>query len=144
MNSTNNSVIMMMTNLIFTMVVNHIKKLIWTQQLFKLCGVVLSEWCSIIVYFYQCSIEFRVTNKNDKEKAEKLMKEKKNYAPTKFYEDISHDESCRDLNPGCMHLLKLSLMFCLSVACVECLFSKMKLVKTCLRNQLVETTLDSL
>ena len=72
------------------------------------------------------------------------MKEKKNYAPSKFYKDINHDESCCNLFPGCMHLLKLSLIFRLSVAYVECLFSKMKLIKTCLRNQLVETTLGSL
>ena len=32
----------------------------------------------------------------------------------------------------------------LSVACVERLFSKMKLIKTRLRNQLGQTTLDSL
>ena len=43
------------------------------------------------------------------------MKEKKNYALSKFYKDVSHDETCRDLCPGCMHLLKLSLMFPLSV-----------------------------
>ena len=35
-------------------------------------------------------------------------------------------------------------MFPLSVACVERLISKMKLMKTRLRNQLGETTLDSL
>ena len=56
------------------------------------------------------------------------MKEKKNHA----------------LYPGCMHLLKLLLMFPLSVACVERLISKMKLMKTRLRNQLGETTLDRL
>ena len=93
---------------------------------------------------YQCFIDLILTKENDKEKAERLMKEKKNYAPSKFYEDISHDETCRDLFRGCMHLLKLSLMFPLSVACVEHLFSKMKLIKTRLRNQLGETTLDSL
>ena len=64
---------------------------------------------------YQSSIDIKLTKKNDKEKLEKLMKEKKNYALSKFYKDISHDETCRDLCPGCMHLLKLSLMFPLSV-----------------------------
>ena len=43
-----------------------------------------------------------------------------------------------------MNLLKLSLMFPLRVACAKHLFSKMKLIKTCLRNQLGETNLDSL
>ena len=45
---------------------------------------------------------------------------------------MSHDKTCHNLYSGCMHLLKLSLMFPLSVACVEHL-----------RNQLDETTLDS-
>ena len=72
------------------------------------------------------------------------MKEKKNYALSKFNKGISHDETCRDLYPDCMHLLKLPLMFFLRVACVERFFSKMKLTKTRLRNQLGETTLDSL
>ena len=93
---------------------------------------------------YQRFIDLILTKENDKEKVEKLMKEKKNYALSKFYKDISHDETCRDLCRGCMHLLKFSLMFPLSVACVEHLFCKMKLIKTCLRNQLGETTLDSL
>ena len=42
------------------------------------------------------------------------------------------------------YLFKLSLMFLLSVTCVERLFSKMKLIKTRLRNQLGQLSLDSL
>ena len=34
---------------------------------------------------YQRSIDLKLTNKNDKENVKKLMKEKKNYAPSKFY-----------------------------------------------------------
>ena len=41
-------------------------------------------------------------------------------------------------------LFKSSLIFPLSVACVYCFSSKMKLMKTCLRNQLGETTLRGL
>ena len=108
--------------------------------------IVQAEWNSFIrmmfqhLELYQCSIDFKLTKENDQEKVEKLMKEKKIYTPSKFYKDISHDETC----PGCMHLLKLSLMFLLSVTCVEHLFSKMKLIEALLRNQLGETTLDSL
>ena len=43
-----------------------------------------------------------------------------------------------------MYLLKLSLIFPLSVACAERLFSKMEFVKTRLRNQLGHLSLDSL
>ena len=47
--------------------------------------------------FNQHSIVPKLTKENDKEKEEELMKEKKNYAPSKFYEDISHEESCHNL-----------------------------------------------
>ena len=71
------------------------------------------------------------------------MKKKKNDALSKFH-NISHDETYRhNLYPCCIHLLMLSLMFLFCTACVEHLFFKMKLTKTCLRNQLGETTLDS-
>ena len=63
---------------------------------------------------YQYSIDVKLTKENDKEKVEKLMKEEKKYAPSKFYKDISHDRTCHDLYPGCKHLLKLSLMFTLN------------------------------
>ena len=112
--------------------------------------VVQAEWNSFIRMvlqcrkLYQCSTDPKLTKENDKEKVEKLMKEQKNYALSKFFNNISHDETCCNLYPSCMHLLKLSLMFPLSVACVKHLFSKMKLIKTRLRNQLGETTLDSL
>ena len=112
--------------------------------------IVQAEWNSFIrmmfqhLELYQCSIDFKLTKENDQEKVEKLMKEKKIYTPSKFYKDISHDETCRNLYPSCMHLLKLSLMFPLSAACVEHLFSKIKLIEAPLRNQLGETTLDSL
>ena len=99
--------------------------------------VVQVEWNSFIRMMfqrrklYQCSVDLKLI---DKGKVEKLVKEKKNYAPSKFYKDISHDKTCHDLYPGCMHLLKLLLMFPLSVTCVERLFYKMKLIKTRLRN----------
>ena len=72
------------------------------------------------------------------------MKEKTNYASSKFYKDISHDETCRNLYHSCMHLLKLSLMFPPSVACIEHFFPKMKLIKTRLGKQLGEANLDNL
>ena len=78
-----------------------------------------------------------------RKKYKSLWKRRK-ITQSKFNKDISHDETCRYLYPDCMHLLKLPLMFLLRVACVERLFSKMKLIKSRLRNQVGETTLDSL
>ena len=39
---------------------------------------------------YKRSIDLKLTKKNNKENVEKLMKEKKNYTPSKFYKDTSH------------------------------------------------------
>ena len=54
----------------------------------------------------------------------------------------------QELYPNCYKLLYLFIylltIFPLTVACVECFFSKLKLVKTRLRNQLSPTTLESL
>ena len=46
--------------------------------------------------------------------------------------------------PSCMLLLELLFLFPLSVACVERVFSKMKLIKTRLRNKLLQVSLDPL
>ena len=73
-----------------------------------------------------------------------MIKQRKEYTPAAFFNDVSNDELCYDLYPGCVYLLKLSLMFPLSVAFVERLFSKMKLIKTRLQNQLGRLSLDSL
>ena len=73
-----------------------------------------------------------------------LLKQRKDYTLAAFFSEVCNDQLCFDLNPRCMYLLKLSLIFPLSVACVESLFSKMKLIKTCLQNQLGQFSLDSL
>ena len=54
------------------------------------------------------------------------------------------DTAFQELYPNCYKLLYLLMIFSLSAACVERFFSKLKLVKTRLRNQLSQTTLESL
>ena len=46
--------------------------------------------------------------------------------------------------PNCIYILYLLIVYALSAVCVECLLSKLKLVKNRLRNQSSQTTLESL
>ena len=72
--------------------------------------------------------EEEIGKETDQNAISQLIKRRKEYTPAAFFNDIFNDMLCYDLHPGCM--LTLSLMFPLSVACVERLFSKMKLIKT--------------
>ena len=71
---------------------------------------------------------------NDERKA--LVKSCQEYTPSLLFNDLHQDRVCRELFPWCMYLLELSIMFPLSVPCIERLFMKMKLIKTHWRNQL--------
>ena len=76
-----------------------------------------------------------------------LRKNWLSYTPSSFWEDCIHDTVLEELYPNCLKLLNLLMIFPISAACVERLFSKMKvlkLVKTRLRNQLKQSTLESL
>ena len=79
---------------------------------------------------------------NDERKA--LVKSCDKYTPSLLFKNLQHDRVCQELFPCCMYLLELSIMFPLSVYCIERLLSRMKLVKTRLRNQLSQTSLDCL
>ena len=50
----------------------------------------------------------------------------------------------KEIYPNCIYLLHLVLIFPISIASVECLFSQLKMVKMRLHNQLKQTTLYSL
>lgn len=112
--------------------------------------IVRAEWSGFkeIVFerrrLYQSSIDKKIAKETNQNEVSNLLKQRNEYTPSKLLECIRKDELCNDFNHGCVYLLKLSLMFPLSVACVERLFSKMKLIKTRLRNQLGQTSLDSL
>ena len=61
-----------------------------------------------------------------------------------LWESVSNDGTTSDLFPSIKFLFYMLLIFPISVACVERLFSKMKLIKTRLRNQLSQVRLDQL
>ena len=81
--------------------------------------------------------------KNEKEKNTFRASETSFYA-NKLYLTCLNDKACAIIFPNCLKLLRLLLIFPLSTACVERFFSKMKLVKTRLRNQLSQVNLENL
>ena len=64
-----------------------------------------------------------------------LKKELNSFSPKKLRESFSNDP-VKDTYPNMMYLLYLLSTFLISAACVERLFSKMKLIKTRLRSKL--------
>ena len=81
--------------------------------------------------------------KNEKERDTFRASETFFDAP-KLYSTCLNDKACAIIFPNCLKLLHLMLIFPLSTACVERFFSKMKLVKTRLRNQLSQVNLENL
>ena len=92
----------------------------------------------------QHKINVKLLQASTQEDQEALQNERKQYTPPKFWNDTNQDTVIQNLYPQCMFLLELSIMFLLSVSCVERLFSRMKLVKTRLQNQLSQVSLQSL
>ena len=78
------------------------------------------------------------------ENVQELIKKRESYTPQKLWDDVKHDKVVKEIYPNCIYLFHLLLIFPISIACVEHLFSRMKLVKMRLHNQLKQTTLGSL
>jgi len=93
---------------------------------------------------YEESIDKKIIECKDHQKVKEMRKSRSNYSPLLLWNDCKHDEVAKELYPSCMYLLHLLMIFPLSAACVERLFSKMKLLKTRLRNQLSQTSLESI
>ena len=62
----------------------------------------------------------------------------------KLYSTCLNDKACAIIFPNCLKLLHLMLILPLSTTCVKRFFSKMKLVQTRLRNQLLQVNLENL
>ena len=73
-----------------------------------------------------------------------LRKERNSFSAKTLWDSFSDYDTVKELFPNVMYLLYLLNIFPISVACVERLFSKMKLIKTCLRNKLAQVKLDQL
>ena len=91
---------------------------------------------------YREIIDVKIIKSTDQEEIKHLRKQRQQCTPSMLYYDA--DTVFQELYPNCSKLPYLLMIFPISVACVECFFSELKLVKTRLRNQLSQTTLKSL
>ena len=64
------------------------------------------------------------------------------YAP-RIMKSFSKDVFHSTIYPNCMKLLNFFMIFPVSVACAAKLFSKLKTVKNCLRNRLIQFNIES-
>lgn len=92
---------------------------------------------------YQHEIDVKLLRTNTQEDCEALQNERKQYTPSKFWNDMTQDTAIQDLHTQCMFFLELSIMFSFSVSFIERLFSRIKLV-TRLQNHLIQVSLESL
>ena len=87
---------------------------------------VLAEWASFkeIMFepcrLFQSSVDKKIAKETDQNAISQLIKQQKEYTPVAFFDEVSNNQLCYDLDPGCMYFSNLSL----SVAYVERLFSK--------------------
>ena len=89
-------------------------------------------------------IEMQSCKEDEKEKKEEALKRRKKFETHNLLKEIKIDDTLSTLYPNCYKLFNYLLLFPLSTACVERLFSKMKLIKTRLRNNLSQSTLENL
>ena len=91
---------------------------------------------------YREKVDRKIAMAKSQDEIKELRKIRLSYTP--FWKDCIHETALEELYPNCLKLLYLLTIFPISAACVERLFSKMKLVKTRLQNQLKQSTLESL
>ena len=93
---------------------------------------------------WQDRIDINITKCNSDADRELLVKQHHSFNARELWSALQKDDCVSSLYPNCIYLFKLLMIFPLSAACVERLFSKLKLVKNRLRNQLSQTTLERL
>ena len=126
-------------------------KSVTINQVGNIDGVaVTAEWPGFCKYMFEkCKAEeekfqMKLMNyKNEKER-DNFRASETSFDAQKLYSTCLNDKSYAIIFPNCLKLFRLMLIFSISTACVEKLFSKMKLVKTHLRNQLSQDNLENL
>ena len=79
-----------------------------------------------------------------KKEIDRLRKARRMFMLQLLWKHLNSDDATKYLYPSMMFFLYILLLFPVSVACVERLFFKTKLIKTCLQNQLPQVHLDQL
>ena len=81
---------------------------------------------------------------DETEKKEEALKRQKKFGPHNLLKEMKIDNTLSSVYPNYYKLFYYLLLFTLSIACIERFFSKMKLIKPCLRNNLSQSTLENL
>ena len=89
---------------------------------------------------HKIDTEIQSYKEEEKEKKEEALKRRKNFGPHDFLKEMNTDNTLSSVYRNCYKLFYYILLFPLNTACVERLFSKMKLIKTRLRNNLSQST----
>ena len=89
-------------------------------------------------------IEIQSFKDGESEKKDEALKLRKNFRPHGLFKETNLDETICSVYHNCYKLFYYLLLFPLSTACLERLFSKMKLIKTRFRNNLSQSTLENL
>ena len=87
-------------------------------------------------------ISVKLIKSSDQEEIKQWRKQRQQYTPSMLY--FWENTAFQELYSNCYKLLYLLIIFPLTVACVERFFSKLKLVKVRLGNQLSQLTSESL
>ena len=132
-----------------TQKVNRFEGKVNTQDVYIDTTALTAEWPLFKYIMFEkhlsyCSKVNRDISRAHLENVQELIKKKESYTPKKLWDDLKHDNIVKDIYPNCIYLLHLLLIFPISIACVEDLFSQIRLVKMRLCNQLKQSTLDSL
>ena len=125
-------------------------KSITINQVGDIDGVAaIEEWLGFLKYMFEKrkdeeeNFQMKLMNcKNEKERD--TFCASKGSLDAQLYSICLNEKAYPIIFPNCLKLLHLMLIFPLSKACVKRFFSKMKLVKTRLQNQLSQVNLENL
>ena len=112
-----------------------------------------AEWDDFKILFLKCKdyeqhIDTEIkaaknlTSEEGKKETDSLHKARRMFTPQLLWRNLNDNDTTKSLYPSMFSLHIVTLL--VSEACVEKLFSKMKLIKTCLRSQLSQVHLDQL
>ena len=93
---------------------------------------------------HHCKIDIGMQSHEEDEKEKKALKGQKHFGLQDLLKEIKIDDTLSSVYPNCYKPFYYLLLFPLSTACIGRLFSKMKLIKTRLRNNLSQSTLENL
>ena len=87
-----------------------------------------AEWPLFKLIMFEKCLSYRSKANRDIRRAhledvQELIKKRESYTLQKLWDDLKHSNVVEEIYPNCIYLLHLLLIFPISIACVECLFS---------------------